>query len=58
MSRTFWVFDIPISKVVEHLGTVAELEKKLDGRNPIEWAREYVREQIPLGQGRAAKNNR
>lgn len=31
------------SKVVEKLGTVAELEKKLDGRDPIEWAQEYVR---------------
>lgn len=32
------------SKVIEKLGTVAELEKKLDGRDPIEWAEEYVKE--------------
>jgi len=32
------------SKVVEKLGTVAELEKKLDGQDPIQWAEEYVRE--------------
>lgn len=30
------------SKVVEKLGTVKELEKKLKGRDPIEWAKEYV----------------
>jgi len=32
------------SKIVEKLGTVAELEKMLGGRDPIEWAREYVDE--------------
>ena len=32
------------SKVVEKLGTVAELEKMLDGQDPIQWAEEYVRE--------------
>lgn len=32
------------SKVVEKLGTVAELTKKLDGQDPIQWAKEYVRE--------------
>jgi transposase len=30
------------SIVVEKLGTVAELSKALDGRDPIEWAEEYV----------------
>lgn len=30
------------SKVVKKLGTVKELEKKLKGRDPIEWAKEYV----------------
>jgi transposase len=30
------------SKVVESLGTVEELNKKLDGRDPIEWAKEYI----------------
>lgn len=32
------------SKVIEKLGTVAELTKKLDGRDPIEWAEQYVKE--------------
>jgi transposase len=32
------------SKIIEKLGTAAELEKKLGGRDPEEWAREYVEE--------------
>jgi len=32
------------TKIVEKLGTVAELEKKLGGRDPIEWANEYIAE--------------
>lgn len=32
------------SKVVESLGTVVELEKKLDGLDPIEWAKDYVKD--------------
>jgi len=32
------------SRVVEKLGTVAELEKKLNGQDPIEWARAYIEE--------------
>jgi len=48
MTKSVRVNGTPTSKVVEHLGTVAELEKKLDGRDPIEWAREYVREQTRL----------
>lgn len=32
------------SKIVEKLGTVEELSKKLDGQDPIEWAREYIRD--------------
>jgi len=31
------------SKTVEKLGTVKELEQKLGGRDPIEWAKEYVK---------------
>ena len=30
--------------VVEKLGTVAELSKKLNGQDPIEWAKEYIKE--------------
>ena len=32
------------SKVIEKLGTVAELKEKLEGRDPIEWAEAYVKE--------------
>lgn len=32
------------SKVVEKLGTVNELSKKLNGQDPIEWAKKYVEE--------------
>ena len=34
----------PTTKVIEKLGTVAELKEKLNGRDPIEWAEEYVKE--------------
>jgi len=30
------------SKIVEKLGTEAELQERLGGRNPYEWAREYI----------------
>lgn len=32
------------TKVVEKLGTVKELEAKLQGQDPIEWAKEYIEE--------------
>ncbi|MFA5576324.1 MAG: IS1634 family transposase [Tissierellaceae bacterium] len=32
------------SRVVEKLGTVKELEEKLNGQDPINWAREYIKE--------------
>lgn len=32
------------SKVVEKLGTVKELNKKLGGQDPIEWAKKYIEE--------------
>jgi transposase len=32
------------TKVVEKLGTVAELQQKLNGRDPIEWAKAYIEE--------------
>lgn len=32
------------SKVVEKLGTVAKLKEELGGRDPIEWAEEYIAE--------------
>lgn len=32
------------SKVVEKLGTTKELEEKLNGQDPIEWAKKYIEE--------------
>lgn len=32
------------SKIVEKLGTEAELKKKLNGADPYEWAKEYIRQ--------------
>jgi transposase len=32
------------SKIVEKLGTLADLEKKLGGQDPIEWAKKYIEE--------------
>lgn len=32
------------TKIVEKLGTIAELEEKLSGQDPIEWAKEYIEE--------------
>lgn len=32
------------SKIVEKLGTYEELIKKLDGQDPIEWAKKYIEE--------------
>lgn len=32
------------TKIVEKLGTIEILNKKLDGRDPIEWAKEYIAE--------------
>ena len=42
MVKSIYENGIRSTKVVEKLGTVAELKKKLNGRDPIEWAREYV----------------
>ena len=30
------------TKIVEKLGTVKELENKLNGQDPIEWAKSYI----------------
>jgi transposase len=32
------------TKIVEKLGTIKELEEKLNGQDPIEWAKKYVEE--------------
>ena len=35
------------TKTVEKLGTYAELQKKLNGQDPIKWAENYVAELTP-----------
>lgn len=44
VAKSFYVNGTRTSKIVEKLGTVKELEKKLNGQDPIEWAKKYVEE--------------
>jgi transposase len=44
VAKSFYNNGTRTSKIVEKLGTVAELEKKLNGQDPIEWAKKYVEE--------------
>ena len=39
------------SKIVEKLGTYDDLKEKLNGRDPYEWAREYIAELNRLEKG-------
>lgn len=32
------------TKIIEKLGTITELEKKLNGQDPVEWAKKYISE--------------
>lgn len=42
--KSAWVNGKRTTKVVEKLGTEAELRKKLDGKDPYEWANEYIQQ--------------
>ena len=42
VAKSFYSEGKRTSKIVEKLGTRAELEKKLNGRDPVEWANEYI----------------
>lgn len=42
--KSTWENKVHSSKIVEKLGTYDELVKKLNGRDPYEWAKEYVEE--------------
>ena len=42
--KTIYVNGKEYTKTVEKLGTVADLEKRLDGQDPIEWAKQYIEE--------------
>ena len=44
VTKSVRVNGVPTTKIIEKLGTVAELKEKLEGRDPIEWAEEYVKE--------------
>lgn len=44
VAKSFYVNGTRTSKIVEKLGTVNELEKKLNGQDPIEWAKKYIEE--------------
>lgn len=42
--KTIYINGKQYTKTVEKLGTVAQLEKKLGGEDPIEWAKKYIKE--------------
>ena len=44
VTKSIYVNGVHTSKIVEKLGTYADLEKKLNGEDPIEWAKAYVAE--------------
>jgi transposase len=44
VAKSFYVKGTRTSKIVEKLGTVAELEKRLNGEDPIEWAKKHIAE--------------
>lgn len=42
--KTIYINKKEKTKTVEKLGTYAELEKRLNGQDPIEWAKDYIKE--------------
>ena len=42
--KSTYINKIHSTKIVEKLGTYAELKEKLNGQDPIEWANEYIQE--------------
>ncbi len=51
--KTIYTNGKEYTKIVEKLGTVSELSAKLNGQDPIEWAKNYVKE---LNQKEAEEN--
>lgn len=45
------------SKIVEKLGTEAELKEKLNGQDPYEWAKEYITKLNALEKKRTLKSS-
>jgi hypothetical protein len=41
--RSIYKNGVRTSKIVEKLGTEAELREKLNGADPYEWAKEYIK---------------
>lgn len=41
--KSTWINSVHSTKIVEKLGTEAELREKLNGADPYEWAKEYIR---------------
>lgn len=44
VTKSIYVNGVHTSKIVEKLGTYAELQDKLNGQDPIEWAKKYINE--------------
>lgn len=44
VAKSIYVNGTRTSKIVEKLGTVEELKKKLNDQDPIEWAKKYIQE--------------
>ncbi len=44
VTKSMYVNGTRTSKIVEKLGTEAELRKKLNGADPYEWAKKYIEE--------------
>ena len=42
--KSTYINSVHSTKIVETLGTISELEKKLIGEDPIEWAKKYIEE--------------
>ena len=42
--KSTWINGVHSTKIVEKLGTYANLKKQLNGQDPIEWANKYIEE--------------
>ena len=56
VTKSIYVNGVSTSKVVEKLGTYDELKEKLNGEDPIEWAKAYVAELQHYHQAAAELN--
>jgi transposase len=42
--KSTWINGVHSTKIVEKLGTYADLQKQMNGQDPIEWANKYIEE--------------